>query len=263
MVQEWLNAALVMEKAGYKGGTQMITKADIFSFAKNLARNFILPAIGKSTLYAILGGMVFFITGLLVYNFSLGLLLAGTHIVIRLLGMLVIVVIYTALGALIGIALGATSIVSKKLPAAEQGVQQMLTPVMGGIIEKIPVGQVGIPIEQFNNMVDGKISEFIKVPEQRTGLFSVLNFAARIVMKKLLAITRTVLVVNFVQDLQASGETQVTTHAVEKFARESLMRLVTNYARLKLYAVRKIAWAASGVLMSIPIILILINLVRG
>lgn len=263
MAQDSLNVVPAMERAGCKGDAQMITKADIFSFAKNLARNFILPAVGKSTAYAILGGVIFFIAGLLVYNFSLGLLLIGTHIIIRLLGIVVILVIYTALGALIGMALGATSAVGKKLPAAEQGVHQMLTPVVGGIIDKIPVGQVGIPIERFNNIVDGKISEFIKVPEQRTGLFSVLNFAARIVMQKLLSITRTVLVVNFVQDLQASGETQVTARAVEKFAQERLMRLVTNYVRVKLYAVRKIAWAASSLLMSIPIILVLLNLVRG
>ena len=241
----------------------MITKADIFSFAKTLARNFILPAIGKSTLYAILGGAIFLIVGLLAYNFTLGLLLTGTHIVIRLLGAFVILLIYTASGALIGIALGATSAVSKKLPAAEQGVHQMLTPVMGGIIEKLPVGQVGIPIERFNNIVEGRISELIKVPEQRAGIFSVLNLVARIVMRKLLDITHTVLAVNFVQDLQASGETQVTAQALEKFAREKLMRLVTHYVRLKLYAVRKIAWVASGVLMFIPVISILLYVVRG
>jgi hypothetical protein len=263
----WLNSGIsrFWFLTYYGGNANMLNKKDVFNFAKTLARNFILPAILKSLVFAILGGVIFFIAGLLVYNFSIGLLILGTHIVLRLIVAILILAVYTALGALIGLLFGATSAISNQLPSAEQGVHQMLNPVMGSIIEKVsektPIGRFGVPIEQFNHIVDGKIADLIKVPEQRSGLFSVINFVARIVMQKVLTITRTVLVVNFVQDLQANGETQVTVQAIEKFTRGKLMRLVTNYVRMKLYTVRKIAWAASGILVFIAILSVAFNII--
>lgn len=246
----------------------MITKTDLFAFAKALARDYVLPAALKSAVYAVLGGVVFFIAGLLVYLFGLAPLLQGTYFVLSLLAGVITVTVYTALGALIGLALGATSTIAKTLPAAEQKVHQMLNPVMGAVIEKIPVGQVGIPIEQFNQIVEGKFSDLLKPPEQSSRLFSAINFGGRIIMRRLLAITRAVLLVNFVQSLQANGESRVTTQAVEKFARERLMGLVTNYARLQLFSARRIPWMVAAVLLLIfpallAVINVTVNAIRG
>lgn len=234
----------------------MVTKADLFNFAKTLARNFVLPALAKSAIYAVLVGIIFFIAGLLVYNFGIGVPFQESNIVIRLLIVILTVTIYTALGVLVGLTLGATSAIGNKLGEAEQGVHQMLGPIMGGIIERVPVGQEGVSIEQFKQIVDMRIGSFTKESEPRSGIFSIASIAARYILRKLLATSRTILVVNFAQDLQARGETRVNTHSIEQFAREKAIRLVTNDVRLKLSAVRKIAVTVSAICLLIPALLI-------
>jgi hypothetical protein len=239
----------------------MTTRADLFNLAKTLTRNFVLPAIAKSALYAALFGVTFFVAGLLVYNFGTGVPLQDANVVFRLIIGIVTVAIYTALGIVIGLTLGATSAVGHKLVDVEQGVHQMITPVTTSIIERMPVGQEGVSIEQFNQIVDARISNLTKESVQRSGIFSVVGIASRFIVRKLLAISRGVLIVNFVQDLQERGETRVNAQALEKFAREKMVRLVINFVRLKLYAVRKISVIVSAISLFIPVLLIGLNLI--
>jgi hypothetical protein len=97
--------------------------------------------------FFILGGVLFFLAGVVVYNFGPGRLLVNQHIVLRMIVAILLVALYTGLGIVAGLVLGGTSSIRRKLPAAQEGIHTMLAPVTSRIIERIPVGQEGIALE--------------------------------------------------------------------------------------------------------------------
>jgi hypothetical protein len=232
----------------------MVTKTDIFHLAKSLVGKFVLPAILKSTAYGVLGGVLFFLAGLVVYNFGLGLLLVNQHIALRMIGAILLVALYTLLGIVAGLILGGTSSIRRKLPAAQDGIHTILAPITSRIIERIPVGQEGIALEKFTLLVDTGINSVASESQQRSRLFSFVSFGARLLVQKLLRICRALFVVNFIHTLQERGETHVNVQSVEWFARERLVQLVINDLRLKLFTMKKITFAGAGVLLLIPIL---------
>jgi hypothetical protein len=234
----------------------MVTKTDIFNLAKSLVGKFVLPAILKSTAYGILGGVLFFLAGLVVYNFGPGLLLVNQHIVLRMIVAILLVALYTLLGIVAGLILGGTSSIRRKLPAAQEGIHTMLAPVTSRIIERIPVGQEGIALEKFTLLVDTGINSVASESLQRSRLLSFASFGARLLVQRLLRICRTLFVVKFIRTLQERGETHVNVQSVEWFARERLVQLVIDDLRLKLFTVSKITFACGGVLILIPILLL-------
>jgi hypothetical protein len=234
----------------------MVTKTDIFNVAKSLVGKFVLPAILKSTAYGILGGVLFFLAGMVVYNFGPGLLLVNQHIALRIIVAILLIALYTLLGIVTGLILGGTSSIHGKLPAAQEGVHTMLAPVTSRIIERIPIGQEGVPLEKFTVLVDTGINSVASECQQRSRLLSFASFGARLLVQRLLRICRALFVVNFIRTLQARGETHVNVQSVEWFARERLVQLVINDLRLKLFTVSKITFACGGVLILIPILLL-------
>jgi len=239
----------------------MVTKADLFNLAKSLVGKFILPAILRSTTYGVLGGVLFFLAGLVVYNFGAGVLLEGSHILWRLLVAILIVALYTVLGIIAGLILGASSSIRRKLPDAQDGIHMLLTPVTSRIVERIPVGQEGISVEKFTQLVDTGIMSIVSESRHRSGILSIASFVARLLLRRLLRICRALFVVEFVRTLQERGESHVNVQSVERFARERLVQLVINDIRLKLYAARKITFASAGVLLVIPILFVGLRLV--
>jgi hypothetical protein len=234
----------------------VVTKTDIFNLAKSFVGKFVLPAILKSTAYGILGGLLFLFSILIVYNFGPGRLLVNQHIVLRMIVAILLVALYTVLGIVVGLILGGTSSIRRKLPAAEEGIHTMLAPVTSRIIERIPVGQEGIALEKFTILVDTGINSMASESQQRSRLLSFASFAARMLVQRLLRICRALFVVNFIRTLQERGETHVNVQSVEWFARERLVQLVIDDLRLKLFTVSKITFACGGVLILIPILLL-------
>jgi hypothetical protein len=234
----------------------VVTKTDLFNLAKSLVGTFILPAILKSTAYGILGGVLFFLAGLVVYNFGPGMLLEGSHILWRLLVAILTVALYTVLGIIAGLIVGGSSAIRRKLPDAQDGIHMLLTPVTNRIIERIPVGQEGVPVEKFTQLVDTGITSVASESRQRSGVLSIASFAARLLLQRLLRICRALFLVEFVRTLQERGETHINVQSVEQFARERLVQLVINDIRLKLYALRKITFACAAILFVIPIVLV-------
>lgn len=239
----------------------MVSKADVFNLAKSLVTKFVLPAILRSTAYAILGGILFFLAGVVVYNFGPGRLLVDQHIALRMIVAILVVALYTLLGIVAGLILGGTSSVRRKLPAAQEGIHTMLVPVSGRIIERIPVGQEGIPMEKFTLLVDTGVNSVASELEQRSRLLSFANFGARLLVQRLLRICRTLFVVNFIRTLQERGETHVNVQSVEWYARERLVQLVISDFRLKLLTVSKITFAGAGILLVIPILCVGLSLI--
>src|SRR5258708_3634466 len=200
----------------------MVTKTDLFNLAKSLVGKFILPAILRSTAYGILGGVLFFLAGLVVYNVGPGVLLEGSHILWRLLVAILIVALYTVLGIVAGLILGASSSIRRKLPDAQDGIHMLITPVSNRIIERIPVGQAGIPVERFTQLVDTGIMSIVSESRQRSRILSIASFAARLLLQRLLGICRALFVVDFVRTLKERGESHINVQSVERFARERL-----------------------------------------
>jgi hypothetical protein len=238
----------------------MVTKTDLFNLAKSLVGKFILPAILRSTAYGILGGVLFFLAGLAVYNFGPGVLLEGSHIIWRLLVAILVVALYTVIGIIAGLILGGSSSIRRKLPDAQDGIHMLLTPVTSRIIERIPVGQESIPLEKFTQLVDTSITSVASDSRQRSRVLSIASFAARLLLQRLLRICRALFLVEFVRTLQERGESHINVQTVERFARERLIQLVIDDIRLKLYAVRKITFAAAGILLAIPIVLVVLRM---
>lgn len=233
----------------------MVTKTDIFNVAKSLVGKFVLPAILKSTAFGTLGGVLFFLAGLVVYNFGPGLLLVNQHIALRIIVAILMVALYTLLGIVAGLILGGTSSIRGKLPAAQEGIHTMLAPVTSRIIERIPVGQEGIALEKFTLLVDNGINSVASESQQPSRLLSFASFGGRLLVQSLLRISRVLFVVKFIHTLQERGETHVNVQSVEWFARERLVQLVIDDLRLKLFTVSKITLACGGVLILIPILL--------
>ena len=239
----------------------MVTKSDAFNLAKSLVGNFVLPAILKSTAYGIVGGVLFFLAGLIVYNFGLGLYLVNQHIVLRMILAILLIALYTVLGIVAGLILGGTSSIQRKLPAAQEGIQTMLAPVTSSIIERIPVGQEGVALEKFSLLVDTGIdSVAAETEQQRSRLFSFASLAARVLVRRLLRVCRALFVVDFIRSLQERGETRVNVESVEWFARERLVQLVIEDIRLKLSIVSKVTFAGAGLLLLIPILCVGLSL---
>jgi len=238
----------------------MVTKADVFNLAKALGGKFVLPAILRSTMYGLLGGVLFFLASIFVYNFGPGLLLADQHFVLRMIVALFIIVIYTVLGVLAGLILGSTSSLRRKLPDAQEGIHMVLTPVTSRIIERIPIGQEGIPLENFTGVVDKAFMSVASESKQRSSLLSVANVGARFVMQALFRICRKLLLIEFIRSVQENGDSRINVHAVERFARERLVLLAITDIRVKLFFVMKTTLACVGVLLLIPFLLLSVQI---
>ncbi|MDQ1638478.1 MAG: hypothetical protein QOF62_1817 [Pyrinomonadaceae bacterium] len=234
----------------------MVTKTDLFNVAKSLIGKFILPAILRSTAYGILCGLIFFLAGLLVYNFGPGVLLEDSRIVWRLLVAVLVVTVYSILGIIVGLTLGGSSSVGRKLPDAQAGIHMLITPITNRIIERIPIGQEGIPLDKFARLVDTEIASLASESEPSSRALSIANFAARFLLQRLLKICRALFLVEFLRTLQENGESRINIQSVEGFARRRLLQFVINDIRLKLYVLRKITFACAVVLVAVPMVLI-------
>jgi hypothetical protein len=166
--------------------------------------------------FFILGGVLFFLAGVVVYNFGPGRLQVNQHIVLRMIVAILLVALYTGLGIVAGLVLGGTSSIRRKLPAAQEGIHTMLAPVTSRIIERIPVGQEGIALEKFTLLVNTGINSVASESQQRSRLLSFASFGARILAQRLLRICRALFVVNFICTLQERGDKGEITGATRR-----------------------------------------------
>lgn len=234
----------------------MITRTDLFNYTKTLVRKFIVPTIVKSTIWGVAGGVVFCVAGATVYWFGLASLLSGHTLVLKLLVGLVIIVIYVMLGIVAGLVLGGASAMRRELPEAQEGIHAVLSPVTNRIIQRIPIGQTGIPLSTFSVTVDKSIANVISESSQRRKLFSVVNWIARRVFHRLLSIFRRILVLDFIRSVEASGQTHINVQTLEQFARERLIQLVMKELSLKLYAISRVTAIGTAGCLLVPFLVI-------
>lgn len=229
--------------------------------AKSFAGKVVMPAVGRAALFAVFIAVVFFVAGWIAYSGIAALLLPGANAALRAIVALLIILAYTCAGAVIGLSWGAASSIARKLSSAEQLIHQITASLTGRVLERIPFGQQGISTEQFIGYVDREIN----TPNTSNGKSSIGASAgaiARGVLRRFLPLVRNLLVVHFVQDLNSKGETMVTSVAVERFTREKMVGLASNFMRVKLYAIRKVASVAFTIGLIIPIALVALRTLR-
>jgi len=93
-------------------------------------------------------GITFLVVAYLIYKFSIKT--QDVFALLKILEALLIFILYLLVGILSGLLHGANTTLLKKVEDLEQGVHLIVDPLMTMVIEKMPGGQKGISIEEFN-----------------------------------------------------------------------------------------------------------------
>lgn len=229
-------------------------RIDLFGLARLILRDFVLPAISQSTLYGLIGTVVFLNAGLVVYYYGVTRLVAFDSSIATVLTLGFVLTIYALLGLLTGVTIGAASALHRKLADAEPRLVHLLEPLTMLFVARIPVGHEGIELERFSQLLNGEIFD-VRPGELPPSRFRAMSgFILRSVFKVVTRISRTVFISDFIQELRARGETRVTSQTVERFAREQFMRLFIGHAQRQANVTRLIAVAVVVVFLVIPIV---------
>lgn len=232
------------------------SRIDLFGLARLLALDFVLPAISRSALYGLISTIVFFNAGVVVYYFGVTRLFAFDSSIATVLTLGFTLTTYTLLGLLLGLTIGGASALHRKLADAEPRLVQILQPLTELFISRLPVGQHGIDLENFNQILNGGFAEIQTGALPPSRLRAVSGLVIRCVLKIVLRISRTVFISDFVQDMRARGETRVTSQSVERFARERFVRLFIGHAQRQVNVTRRLALAVAVVFLLIPIVVV-------
>jgi hypothetical protein len=238
-----------------------VTAAESITAAKNFARGVVLPAAARAAVFAVFLAVVFFVAGWVAYSGIAALLLSGANSGLRAVVALLVVVLYTCAGGVVGLIWGAASGIARKLARAEGLVHELTVSITSRILERVPFGHQGISTDEFIGYVDREINA-AESPNAGAGVVASAGMIGRRILRRFLPIVRNLLAVHFVKDLQSKGDSMVTSAAVERFMREKMVGLASKFVRLKLYAIRKLAIVAAGVVIFIPVVLLLFRAAR-
>ena len=206
---------------------------------------------GRAARWAGLGAVLFAIGGLAFHRACLG---PGGGLGAHLLAGLVVAV-WAGLGAAAGAALAITSTRHRALPEVERRLHALVQPVMTRLIESTRLGRTGVSLERFERTLDTEIAALAGAPAP--GRRSLPRLVAGFVGRHALRLARRLLVRDFVDRLRQRGQSQVTPAAVEAFAREKLVGVLTDRLRAQINAVHWTAWAGSAVMVGGPIVYLL------
>jgi hypothetical protein len=140
----------------------------------------------------------------------------------RVLGVIVLFVVFAIFGAIAGAILGTTTTIRRALPAFERGLHRSVGPLMGRAVDRVLGGERTISVERLRALLDGEIQ---RVSDEPAGM-SPARLLARFVIRSSLRLVRAVMMREFLARLEERGASHVTAVAVEAFVREKLVRLV-------------------------------------
>jgi hypothetical protein len=189
-------------------------------------------------LYCCLSGLAFLIAGFMTSHTGLGLGIAWS---------IPFAIAYSLVGGILGFALAVIAQINQSLTNIERNFHGLMETTVSSLLPRLPWGQSGIPINQFQGLLGSKTTEFLQELGQQK--FGLLNGIARLLLGRLLQITNTVFVNNFVDDLTAKGETSVNLQTVERFSREKLIGFVMETARGRVDGVQWVVWAMGSAIL--------------
>lgn len=205
--------------------------------------------------YMALGGIIFFIAGVFVYKLAVAAPLNSISPFLSALVAVLIVGMFTVFGWAIGLILSLASAILHKVEKIEKRVQEFLAPRMAKLTAKIPMGQEGLTIEEFKELIARE--NFFRTTEQEgvaPTLFSSFKFASRFMLNKVIHAANAIFVSDFLKELQTQGHTRVNVATVERFGREKLVGLVLDYLRTPVSLARLITVLVAAIVLLLPIL---------
>ncbi len=172
----------------------------------------------------------------------------------RVLGGIVLFVVFAIAGAIAGAVLGTTTTIRRALVAFERGLHRSVEPLMARAVDRALGGERTISVERLRALLDAEIQ---RVSDTPAGV-SPARLLARFVIRSSLRIVRAVLMREFLARLEDRGESHVTAAAVEAFVREKLVRLVVARVETQVGAVHWGVAAVSAVAVLGPFLYLLL-----
>ena len=127
---------------------------------------------------------------------------------------------------------------------------------MTSVIQKLPGGQRGVSISEFNAILDDQILKFSKASRSRSRLLSMGGFFTRFLLKNIVRVLRATLVSDFLGSLKEKGETQITVATLENFARGKIVGIVVDSLRARFEVIRYAVCGWLALFLGAPMVVI-------
>jgi len=201
-------------------------------------------------------GLAFAAIAYLVYR--LGIQPQRVFFLIKWLEILLLFLIYLPVGIVTGLAHGANSTLLKKTGDVERGVHLIINPVMQAIIRKLPGGQAGIGVEEFNALLDEQILRVKRSKPFRWRFWSLLGVFSRLFVRMTLRILRYVLLHDFLEYVEEQEPHQINAQTVEIYQREKLIGSLVGILTGNMELAQKVIYGILIVFLALPVLLLLI-----
>ena len=204
--------------------------------------------------YTILGGIVFCCAGLWLYSSGVASHFVQAHWVVRALLATLLVAVYTICGWATGLLLSLTHGVLRKVEQFEQSLQAYLDQRLAKLLAKIPLGKEGLAIADFKKLLDDSAREpATSANAEAPAPFSSMKIASRYLVRNSMRAMNAFFLQDFVEELEAQGQTHVNVTSVEKLGREKLLAFALDYLRTPVSFIRLLTIIVASLLLLLPV----------
>ncbi len=204
--------------------------------------------------YMIFGGVVFFCAGVWLYYSGVAPQLAPAHFVFRALLATVIVGLYTVCGWAAGLLLALSHAILRRVEKFEENLQNFLDQRLANVLAKIPIGQQGLALADFRKLLWESASEPLSKDEAKSPtLLSSAKLASRFLKRRAVQGMNILFLQDFVEALEAQGQTHVNVATVEKYGREKLLVFALDYLRAPVSLIRIVTMIVAAFLLLLPL----------
>ena len=223
---------------------------------KAFVHDLFIGTLKRMVVSPIVFGFTFLAIAYLIYRLSIKT--QEVFIILKWIETMLLFLLYGIIGGFSGLLHGANSTLLKKAEELEQGVHLIVDPLMKTIITKIPGGQKGIEIDEFNTLLDTQISRYLSISRKQFRLLSLIGMFVRFFLRITLRILRYILLHDFLEGLREREETHITANAIEAFYREKLVSEVVGSVTGQLELVQHGIYGLLAFFLLIPIVLIIV-----
>lgn len=203
--------------------------------------------------YTILGGIVFCCAGWWLYTSGVAPLLAQAHWTVRALLATLLVAVYTICGWAAGMLLSLTHGILRKVGQFEQSLQALLDQRLAKVLAKIPLGQEGLAIADFKKLwTDNAREPPANANVEAPAPLSSMKIASRYLVRNSMRAMNAFFLRDFVEELEAQGQTHINVSTVEKLGREKLLVFALDYLRAPVSLIRLVTILVAGLLLLLP-----------
>lgn len=204
--------------------------------------------------YTILSGILFFSAGVWLYYAGVASAIAQAHFVFRALLATLLVSLYTICGWAAGLLLSLSHGILRKVEQFEVKLQSFLEQRLAKLLAKIPIGQEGLGLADFRKLLNDEAREPVSEEEtQSPTLLSSAKLASRFLKRRAVQGMNLLFLEDFVEELEAKGQTHVNVATVEKYGREKLLVFALDYLRAPVRLIRVVTIIVAALLLLLPL----------